>query len=48
MDADYCAQIIKVVHSLGTPGFSTLNTYDKVSDAQPGLQTLLSSSLGAQ
>ncbi|KAI0693806.1 transcription factor/nuclear export subunit protein 2-domain-containing protein [Cytidiella melzeri] len=30
MDADFCAQIIKLVHTLGTPGFSTLNTYDKL------------------
>ncbi|EKM59356.1 uncharacterized protein PHACADRAFT_191704 [Phanerochaete carnosa HHB-10118-sp] len=30
MDADYCAQIIKVVHLQGTPGFSTLNIYDKL------------------
>ncbi|KAI0091900.1 transcription factor/nuclear export subunit protein 2-domain-containing protein [Irpex rosettiformis] len=30
MDADFCSQIIKVMHSLGTPGFSTLNTYDKL------------------
>ena len=30
MDADYCARMIKVVHRLGTPGFSTLNVYDKV------------------
>lgn len=30
MDADFCAQIIKLMHCLGTPGFSTLNTYDKV------------------
>lgn len=30
MDADYCAQIIKVVHLQGTPGFPTLYVYDKV------------------
>ena len=30
MDADYCAQVIKAVHIMGTPGFSTLMTYDKV------------------
>jgi hypothetical protein len=30
MDADYCAQVIKIIHSLGTPGFSTLNTYNMV------------------
>ncbi|KAH8106136.1 transcription factor/nuclear export subunit protein 2-domain-containing protein [Cristinia sonorae] len=30
MDADYCAQIIKVIHGLGTPGFSTLQCYDKL------------------
>ncbi|KAI0082601.1 hypothetical protein K474DRAFT_1655406 [Panus rudis PR-1116 ss-1] len=30
MDADYCAQIIKVIHLQGTPGFSTLKCYDKV------------------
>lgn len=32
MDADYSAQIVKVIHLLGTPGFSTLNTYDKVHE----------------
>jgi THO complex subunit 2 len=31
MDADYCAQVIKAVHIMGTPGFSTLMTYDKVN-----------------
>jgi THO complex subunit 2 len=31
MDADYCAQIIKVLHTLGTPGFHTVKCYDKVS-----------------
>lgn len=30
MDADFCAQFIKVIHLQGTPGFSTLNCYDKV------------------
>lgn len=30
MDADYCAQMIKVIHLQGTPGFWTLMTYDKV------------------
>lgn len=30
MDADYCAQIIKVIHTQGTPGFPTLMCYDKV------------------
>lgn len=30
MDADFCAQFIKVVHMQGTPGFSTLMCYDKV------------------
>ena len=31
MDADYCAQVIKAVHTMGTPGFSTLMIYDKVN-----------------
>lgn len=31
MDADFCAQFIKVMHLQGTPGFSTLQCYDKVS-----------------
>jgi THO complex subunit 2 len=31
MDADYCAQVIKSIHVMGTPGFSTLHVYDKVS-----------------
>lgn len=30
MDADYCAQIIKVIHTQGTLGFPTLMCYDKV------------------
>lgn len=30
MDADYCAQIIRVIHTQGTPGFPTLMVYDKV------------------
>ncbi|KAL6309570.1 transcription factor/nuclear export subunit protein 2-domain-containing protein [Sparassis latifolia] len=30
MDADFCAQFIKVIHSQGTPGFSTLMCYDKI------------------
>ncbi|TBU49613.1 transcription factor/nuclear export subunit protein 2-domain-containing protein [Dichomitus squalens] len=30
MDADFCAQFIKVMHLQGTPGFSTLQTYDKI------------------
>ncbi|OSX60384.1 hypothetical protein POSPLADRAFT_1058548 [Postia placenta MAD-698-R-SB12] len=30
MDADFCAQFIKVVHMQGTPGFSTLMCYDKI------------------
>ncbi|GJE84409.1 THO complex subunit 2 [Phanerochaete sordida] len=30
MDADYCVQLIKAVHLQGTPGFSTLNVYDKL------------------
>ncbi|EPQ59661.1 hypothetical protein GLOTRDRAFT_136479 [Gloeophyllum trabeum ATCC 11539] len=30
MDADYSAQIIKVIHNMGTPGFSTLMVYDKL------------------
>ena len=29
MDADFCSQIIKVMHSLGTPGFSTHQKLDK-------------------
>lgn len=30
MDADFCAQFIKVLHTQGTPGFPTLLCYDKV------------------
>lgn len=30
MDADFCAQFIKVMHTQGTPGFHTLMCYDKV------------------
>ncbi|KAL1944225.1 hypothetical protein VTO73DRAFT_3410 [Trametes versicolor] len=30
MDADFCAQFIKVMHLQGTPGFSTLQCYDKL------------------
>jgi len=30
MDVDYCAQFIKAIHIMGTPGFSTLMVYDKV------------------
>ncbi|KAI0722891.1 transcription factor/nuclear export subunit protein 2-domain-containing protein [Earliella scabrosa] len=30
MDADFCAQFIKVMHMQGTPGFSTLQCYDKI------------------
>ncbi|KAJ7755620.1 transcription factor/nuclear export subunit protein 2-domain-containing protein [Mycena maculata] len=30
MDADYCAQIIKVLHTQGTPGFYTLQCYNKI------------------
>jgi THO complex subunit 2 len=33
MDADYCAQVIKAIHTMGTPGFSTLMVYDKVRRA---------------
>ncbi|KAJ7067990.1 transcription factor/nuclear export subunit protein 2-domain-containing protein [Mycena amicta] len=33
MDADYCSQIIKVLHTLGTPGFHTLQCYNKASHA---------------
>ena len=32
MDADFCAQFIKVLHLQGTPGFHTLGCYDKVND----------------
>jgi THO complex subunit 2 len=32
MDADFCAQFIKVIHAIGTPGFHTLAMYDKVSN----------------
>lgn len=31
MDADYCAQMIKVIHTQGTPGFYTLRCYDWVN-----------------
>nr|GAT53854.1 predicted protein [Mycena chlorophos] len=34
MDADYCAQIIKILHTMGTPGFSTIVCYDKVLSDQ--------------
>ncbi|ESK93722.1 tho2 protein [Moniliophthora roreri MCA 2997] len=30
MDADFCAQFVKVMHTQGTPGFYTLACYDKV------------------
>lgn len=30
MDADFCAQFVKVLHMQGTPGFSTLQCLDKV------------------
>jgi THO complex subunit 2 len=30
MDADYCAEIIKVIHQEGTPAFYTLRLYDLV------------------
>lgn len=30
MDADFCAQFIKVLHTQGTPGFPTLMCYDKL------------------
>ena len=35
MDADFCAQFIKVIHTQGTPGFSTLMCYDKVGLGNP-------------
>lgn len=31
MDADYCVQMIRTLHAIGTPGFSTLMCYDKVN-----------------
>ncbi|KAJ3574543.1 hypothetical protein NP233_g1708 [Leucocoprinus birnbaumii] len=30
MDADFCSQFIKVLHTIGTPGFHTLALYDKL------------------
>ncbi|KAL0063115.1 THO2 plays a role in transcriptional elongation [Marasmius tenuissimus] len=30
MDADFCAQFVKVMHTQGTPGFYTLSCYDKL------------------
>ncbi|KIK65595.1 hypothetical protein GYMLUDRAFT_70692 [Collybiopsis luxurians FD-317 M1] len=30
MDADFCAQFIKTLHTQGTPGFHTLACYDKI------------------
>ncbi|KAK7060210.1 THO2 plays a role in transcriptional elongation [Paramarasmius palmivorus] len=30
MDADFCAQFVKVMHTQGTPGFYTLACYDKL------------------
>lgn len=30
MDADFCAQFIRVMHLQGTPGFHTLMCYDKL------------------
>ena len=30
MDADFCAQFIKTLHLLGTPGFHTLGCYNRV------------------
>lgn len=40
MDADFCAQIIKVIHTQGTPGFPTLMCYDKASFSSLILQLL--------
>jgi hypothetical protein len=41
MDADFCAQFIKVLHTQGTPGFSTLLCYDKVDfHFKPSRKTL--------
>ncbi|KAF7301535.1 hypothetical protein MIND_00719000 [Mycena indigotica] len=34
MDADYCYQIIKILHVLGTPGFYTLQCYNKILSEQ--------------
>ncbi|KAF7331994.1 hypothetical protein MKEN_00079700 [Mycena kentingensis (nom. inval.)] len=44
MDADYCAQIIKVLHSLGTPGFHTLQCYNKASCDTEGTLNVLTAS----
>jgi hypothetical protein len=33
MDAEYCAEIIKVIHQEKTPVFYTLRLYDLVRDA---------------
>ncbi|KAF8165073.1 transcription factor/nuclear export subunit protein 2-domain-containing protein [Crassisporium funariophilum] len=30
MDADFCAQFIRILHTQGTPGFHTLGCYDKL------------------
>jgi THO complex subunit 2 len=30
MDADFCAQFVRVIHLQGTPGFWTLTCYDRV------------------
>lgn len=30
MDADFCAQFVRVMHQQGTPGFWTLTCYDRV------------------
>jgi THO complex subunit 2 len=37
MDADFCAQFIKVLHTLGTPGFPSLMTYDRVCVSVVGI-----------
>lgn len=37
MDAEFCAQFIRVLHLQGTPGFYTLMCYDKVRPSLHGL-----------
>ncbi|KAE9385705.1 hypothetical protein BT96DRAFT_1006795 [Gymnopus androsaceus JB14] len=34
MDANFCAQFIKILHTQGTPGFHTLACYDKILSDQ--------------
>lgn len=37
MDADFCAQFVKLMHKEGTPNFHTLRLYDKLLDKKVGV-----------